>query len=533
MEGDQAWQEAREYSAEQLRQARKILDEVLEGRTVLEAIRGNPLPSGGYVGKPIIVQVYRRLVEQGEIDEEPSLLSRIRMKPGRTLSGVTTVTVMTKPYPCPGECIFCPTDGRVPKSYLPDEPGAMRAVHHAFDPYDQTHARIEALEAIGHPTDKIELLILGGTWSAYKADYQEWFLKRCLDVMNGFESASLAEAQTANAAAPHRNVGLVIETRPDSIDRKEIARLRALGVTKVQMGSQSQDDRILALNRRGHTVETTRLAMGLLRAAGFKTVLHWMPNLLGATLESDAEDFARLWDDPGLRPDEIKIYPCQLLENTELYTCWERGEYTPYTTEELVNLIADIKPLIPQYCRVNRIVRDIPSDNVVAGNKRTSLRQDVQRELKRRGERCECIRCREVRGHPIDVERVDIQDDAYPAGGAEEHFLSIVTSNDRLAGYLRLSLPGPSAPDSGLNELAHSALVRELHIYGQSLEVGENADGAAQHAGLGTDLMQRAEMISRTAGYKKLAVISALGTRDYYRRLDYSLVGTYMLKELN
>jgi len=527
---DQAWHEAREYSDEQLQQARKILDEVIEGRDVLEAIRGNPLPSGGYVGKPIIVQVYRQLIERGEIEEDTSLLSRIRMKPGRTLSGVTTVTVLTKPYPCPGACIFCPTEPRVPKSYLPDEPGAMRAVHHAFEPFDQTMARIEALDAIGHPTDKIELLVLGGTWSAYTADYQEWFLQRCLDVMNGFDAKSLQEAQTANATARHRNVGLVVETRPDMIDRTEIARLRTLGVTKVQMGSQSQDDRILTLNKRGHSVEATRKAMGLLRAAGFKTVLHWMPNLLGATLESDAKDFARLWDDPGLRPDEIKIYPCQLLENTELCQLWKQGEYSPYTTEELVALIAEIKPLIPRYCRVNRIVRDIPSDNVVAGNKRTSLRQDIQRELKRRGERCQCIRCREVRGHRIDTDRVDIQDQIYTAGGAAEHFLSIVTSNDRLAGYLRLSLPSPSSPDTGLSELRNCALVRELHIYGQSLEVGESAKGAAQHTGLGMELMQRAETIAREAGYRNLAVISALGTRSYYQKMDYALAGTYMLK---
>jgi elongator complex protein 3 len=532
MERDQAWFEARDYTSEQLRQARQILDEVIEGRDVLDAIRGNPLPSGGYVGKPVIVQVYRELVEQGEIEEELALLSRIRMKPGRTLSGVTTVTVLTKPYPCPGECIFCPLDHRVPKSYLPDEPGAMRAVHHEFDPFEQTSARIEALDAIGHPTDKIELLVLGGTWSVYPRDYQDWFLKRCLDSMNGFEASSLQEAQTANATARHRNVGLVVETRPDRIDRAEIARLRALGVTKVQMGSQSQDDRILALNKRGHSVEATRQAMSLLRAAGFKTVLHWMPNLLGATLESDAEDFAHLWDDPGFRPDEIKIYPCQLLEETELYQFWERGEYTPYSTEELVALIAAIKPLIPRYCRVNRIVRDIPSDNVVAGNKRTSLRQDIQRELKRRGEKCECIRCREVRGHQIDTDRVEIQDQIYRAGGAEEHFLSIVTSGDRLAGYLRLSLPGPSSPDTGLSELSDSALVRELHIYGQSLEVGENVEGAAQHAGLGTDLMQRAEAIAARQGYSKIAVIAALGTRGYYEKMDYNLVGTYMVKAM-
>ena len=532
MDRDKAWLDARQYTPEQLQQARKILDEVIDGRTVLEAIRSNPLPSGGYVGKPIIVQVYRELIEQGEMDAEPSLLRHIRMKPVRTLSGVTTVTVLTKPYPCPGECIFCPTDGRVPKSYLPDEPGAMRAVHHEFDPYSQTLARIEALEAIGHPTDKIELLVLGGTWSAYRQDYQEWFLRRCLDAMNGFEAVSLREAQVANTQAQHRNVGMVIETRPDAIDGAEIARLRTLGVTKVQMGSQSQDDRILSLNKRGHSVKATRAAVGLLRAAGFKIVLHWMPNLYGATLETDREDFARLWEDPGLRPDEIKIYPCQLLVNTELHELWQRGEYVPYTTDELVKLIADVKPLIPRYCRVNRIVRDIPSDNVVAGNKRTSLRQDVQREMKKRGRRCTCIRCREVRGRSIDADRLSFEELMYDAGGAEEYFLSIDTPGDRLAGYLRLSLPGPSSPNAGLPELQGSALVRELHIYGQSLEVGADAEGAAQHTGLGTELMQRAEAIASRQGYRKLAVIAALGTRPYYRKLGYELDGTYMLKAL-
>jgi elongator complex protein 3 len=532
MSREQEWGRARQYSEEQVDLARVILEEVREGSSVKRAVRRHPQAEGGYLAKHVLVHTYRQLTRSGELMPDPGLLRRIRMKPGRTLSGVTTVTVLTKPYPCPGKCIFCPTDARVPKSYLPDEPGAMRAVHHEFDPYDQTASRMQALHAIGHPVQKIELLILGGTWSSYRRDYQEWFLKRCLDAMNGFEADTLEQAQTANERARHRNVGLVIETRPDHIDREEIARLRWLGVTKVQMGTQSQDNSILERNKRGHTVEQTQRAVALLRAAGFKIVLHWMPNLLGATLESDRADFEKLWSMPGLRPDELKIYPCQLLENAELYAYWQRGEYTPYTTQQLIDLIADLKPTIPRYCRVNRIIRDIPSDNVVAGNKRTSLRQDAQREVKRRGERCQCVRCREIRGREVDSEGLCENDHVYQAGGAEEHFLSVDTADDHLAGYLRLSLPGRASPDIGLPDLWGAALIREVHVYGQSLRVGSEMDGAAQHMGLGTSLTDRAEGIARKAGYTRMAVIAALGTREYYRKLGYRLGETYMLKEL-
>ncbi len=532
MSREQAWLEARRYTPEQLALARRVLEEVRAGRGLNQAVRRHPQPGGGYLGKHVLVHVYRQLTESGEWPFEPEVMQRIRMKPVRTLSGVTTVTVLTKPYPCPGRCIFCPDDQRMPKSYLPDEPGAMRALHHAFDPYAQTVARLEALHAIGHPTDKIELLVLGGTWSAYRADYQEWFLKRCLEALNGCEAPSLAEAQAANERAAHKNVGLVVETRPDHVDLQEIARLRALGVTKVQLGAQSLDDRILELNRRGHTLADTRRALRLLRAAGFKIVLHWMPNLLGATLQSDRADFARLWAEADLRPDEIKIYPCQLLEGTELHRRWQRGEYTPYTTQELVELIADLKPTIPRYCRVNRVVRDIPSTHVVEGNKRTSLRQDVQRELARRGLRCQCVRCREVRGREVDPQALRLQDLSYEARGAREHFLSLVTPEDYLAGYLRLSLPGPDSPDTGLADLQGAALVRELHVYGQSLPVGDSAPGAAQHAGLGARLLVEAERLAAAGGYRRLAVIAALGTRGYYRRFGYQLGESYMLKPL-
>ena len=440
----------------------------------------------------------------------------------------------------------------MPKSYLPDEPGAMRAVEHKFDPYDQVRSRIAQLESLGHPTDKIELLILGGTWSSYRRDYQEWFIKRCFDAMNALapaplpagegvlrtgegetekvESGVLEKDHSINETTTHRNVGLVIETRPDEITPDEIRWLRHLGVTKVQMGAQSLDDRILELNKRGHDVECTRKATALLRAAGFKIVLHWMPNLLGATPESDREDFARLWND--FCPDEIKIYPNQLLANAELYEYWQRGEFKPYETQTLIDLIADIKPTIPRYCRVNRVIRDIPSTNVVEGNRRTSLRQDVHEEMKRRGTHCQCVRCREVKGKPVRTEALELNDIAYQAGAAEEHFISYVTPDDQLAGFIRLSLPKQDSPQTGIPDLDGAALIREVHVYGQSLPVGAEKKGAAQHAGLGTRLLEEAERVAKANGFERMAVISAVGTRGYYLERGFERGELYLTKML-
>lgn len=531
------WNKARTITPEMLSSAREVLEDVRAGEDVFKALRKHPQPGGGYLAKHVLVAAYRKLVQQGEWPADPALLARIRMKPVRTLSGVTTVTVLTKPYPCPGRCVFCPTDARMPKSYLPDEPGAARAYQNAFDPFDQVHSRLESYTALGHPTDKIELLILGGTWSAYQPDYQEWFIHRCFDALNEVDSATLDEAQARNETAAHRNVGLVIETRPDKITPAELARLRRLGVTKVQMGAQSLDDRILELNRRGHTTAETLRATALLRAAGFKIVLHWMPNLLGATPESDRTDFARLWSG-GYNPDEIKIYPTQLLENAELYTHWQQGEYTPYTTEELVNLIADVKPTIPPYCRVNRIIRDIPSTHVVDGNRRTSLRQDVLAELVRRGQRCNCVRCREVRGQSVTPSELQLIDTVYHPAYAAEHFLQFVTPADRIAGYLRLSLPDEDAPALGMPDLEDAggrkstALIREVHVYGQALAVGAESEGAAQHIGLGTALLERASQLAREAGFKHLAVIAAIGTRRYYEARGFRPGELYLIKEL-
>jgi elongator complex protein 3 len=538
-ERQEQWRASKALTPQKLALARRVLDEIRRGGEVMAALRRYPLENGGYLTKSALVAAYHQMVASGEILAEPALLARIRMKPVRTLSGVTTVTVLTKPYPCPGKCIFCPTDVRMPKSYLPDEPGAMRGLEHNFDPFEQVRSRLEALAAVGHPTDKIELLILGGTWSSYRRDYQEWFVKRCFDALNETDASSAMEkvapgeltyAQMLNETASHRNVGLVIETRPDEITPDELRWLRYLGVTKVQLGAQSLDDRILELNKRGHDVARTRRAVALLRAAGFKVVLHWMPNLLGATPESDRADFARLWDE--LCPDEIKIYPNQLLANAELYEYWLRGEFHPYTTEQLIDLLAEIKPTIPRYCRVNRVIRDIPSTHVVEGNRRTSLRQDVHDEMKRRGTRCQCVRCREVRGAPIDPALLQLEDLTYAAGAAEEHFISYVTPEDRLAGFIRLSLPGTDSPDTGLSDLQGAALIREVHVYGQSLPVGAEQPGAAQHAGLGTHLLAEAEKIARQRGYRRLAVIAAVGTRKYYLERGFERGELYLLKPL-
>ena len=559
MSKKQTWQEAHTLTPEKLDLARIVLDEIRDGSPVMKALRRHPLPRGGYLGKHALVAAYNQMVEQGELQSDPRFLEKIRLKPVRTLSGVTTVTVLTKPYPCPGKCIFCPTDVRMPKSYLPDEPGAMRGLEHKFDPYDQVRSRLDQLEAVGHPTDKIELLILGGTWSSYRRDYQEWFVKRCFDALNtplssphfplengGTEggeeheeknkenavvkNGELAEAQTHNETASHRNVGLVIETRPDEITLDEIRWLRHLGVTKVQMGAQSLDDHILEINKRGHDVEQTLQAVSLLRAAGFKIVLHWMPNLLGATPDSDRADFARLWD--GFCPDEIKIYPNQLLANAELYEYWQRGEFHPYTTQELIDLIVDIKPSIPRYCRVNRVIRDIPSTNVVEGNKRTSLRQDVHREMKQRGTSCQCVRCREVRKQRVNAEKVELHDLVYPAAQAEEHFISFDTPDDKLAGFIRLALPSSESPDTELEDLSGAALIREVHVYGQSLPVGAEKDGAAQHSGLGTQLLEEAEKVAREHGFTKIAVISAVGTRGYYLDRGFERGELYLVKNI-
>ncbi len=529
------WKASRRDTPEDIEEAKKMLLLIKNGADVFKTIRKNPLPNRGNISKYTLVLAYHQMVDAGELQEDPELLAKIRMKPSRTLSGVTTVTVLTAPWPCPGNCIFCPTDERMPKSYLPDEPGAARAFQNNFDPFLQVSSRIQSYEAVGHPTDKIELLILGGSWTSYSWDYQQHFIQRCFDAMNECESDSLQQAQHINESASHRNVGLVIETRPDLLDAETLRKLRILGVTKLQLGIQSMNDEILKLNRRSLSMREALERVALARAAGFKIVLHWMPNLLGASPESDREDFKHLWQSPeegyGYCPDELKIYPTQLLQGTDLYLEWEKGNYEPYDMDTLVHLLADIKPTIQPYCRVNRVIRDIPSHHVVAGNTRSSLRMDIQELMKANNTVCRCIRCREIRGQKVRPEDLSLNDFRYHAAYADEHFLQYVTENDKLAGYLRLSIPDyPEA--APIDELKGCALIREVHIYGQSLPVGAEQTGAAQHIGLGSKLIEEACRLAAEMGFSHIAVIAAIGTRQYYESRGFERGEYYLIRKL-
>lgn len=504
-----------------------------------------PKEGKGLYSKANLIAGYRHLVAEGDLEADPLLEKRITMKPMRTQSGVAPVTVLTAPAGCPGKCIFCPDDWRMPKSYIYDEPGCQRAERDGFDPYKQTLGRITAFESIGHTADKVELLILGGTWSAYSRNYREWFVQRCFDAMNAAgnpdyrDSASLAEAQAHNVNATHRNVGLVIETRPDWITPDEIRHLRQLGVTKVQIGVQSLDDEILTLNQRGHDVDSVRQALGLLRTAGFKLHLHWMPNLYGATPEKDRADFARFFDDPAIRPDELKIYPCSLIADTGLYDLWQAGKYHPYSLDEMVDLLADVKPTIPPYTRVNRLFRDIPAHHIQAGVRLSNLRQVVHDELARRGQPCGCIRCHEIKRRQVDADDLVLRTYTYDTDLTREHFLYFATHEQSsqsglIAGFLRLSLP--LAPNAGsrafLPEIAESAMIREVHVYGPALNIGKENDGegplGAQHVGLGTRLLEEARRISRAAGFRQISVIAATGTRGYYAARGFEQGELYM-----
>lgn len=513
-----------------------------------DILRRYPSPSGTYA-KSQLLEAYRQLVAEGALVPRSDLERRLRGRPVRTISGVTPVAVLTEPYPCPGNCIFCPGQQDAPKSYLDGEPGVLRALQYGYDPFLQTAGRIKALTAIGHPVDKVELLILGGTWSCYPAEYQEWFLRRCFDAMNETESSTLQEALLQNEQAPHRNVGLVVETRPDFITPQALVTLRKNGVTKVQVGAQSLDDRVLLLNRRGHTLAQTQQAVSLLRLGGFKVVLHWMPNLLGATLDSDLADFARLWSDPALRPDEIKIYPTALVEGTALYDLWTAGEYAPYAEADLIELLVQCKMLVPPYCRINRLMRDIPASYIVAGTRKSNLRQVVQQALEARGLRCDCIRCREVRssgareprgiagteiktlmGHAAN-NGMRVEDVTYRTDTTVEHFLQVLTPEERLAGFLRLSLPDAPRTEIPVPEIRDAAMIREVHIYGPAQELGQRGWGE-QHRGLGTQLLEIAADLARKAGFRELAVIAAVGTRPYYRERGFVEGDLYPLRRL-
>lgn len=490
----------------------------------------------GREGHPIypkarLLNAYEQMVEEGTFKPNQQVELALTKKPTRTVSGVAPVTVFTKPYTCPGKCIFCPTDPTMPKSYLSNEPAGQRAITLKFDPYEQVRQRIDSMVNTGHTVDKIEIIIVGGTWSSYPLDYREWFVKRCFEGLNRQEAPSLEAAQTQNETARFRNTGITIETRPDHITLEEVRHLRRMGVTRVQLGTQTLDDRISELNDRGETAADTYRAIHLLRSAGFKVVIHWMPNLLGATPEGDLRDFLRFWDEPALRPDEMKLYPTGLLRGTRLYDFYEQGEYQPYDEQTLAALLKAAKKRVPRYCRLNRVMRDIPAPDIAAGVTTSNLRQVVQNQLKEEGTPCQCIRCREVRSLSIEPTDIHYHQLEYATNHSRELFLSADTSDDQLAGFLRLSLPTSPTP---LPELHNHAIIRQVQVYGPAQPLNSNTSNGegAQHHGIGTELLQQALTIAKNNGFKHIAVIAAVGTRNYYRRFDFEVDGLYMTKAL-
>ncbi len=571
------------------------------------------LPNGKMLSKTDIIAVYRQLAgSHGLQPFSRKVVKQLRMKPSRTISGIAPVTVLTKPYPCPGNCIFCPSNVRMPKSYLPSEPGAQRAEHNYFDPYLQTYNRVQALYDMGHPVDKVELIVLGGSWSSYPLPYQLWFLKECLRALNEFNKKddrlrlqahyqqiekemseldmpfissdskineqifsdyeltgetikknqynqlitdlffktekavaldkfqttdwpALVKQQQINEQAKHRCIGLSLETRPDLVDCNEVKKLRRLGCTKVQLGLQSLNDQVLKANYRGHSVATSAQAMKLLRQAGFKIHAHWMPNLLGSSPQQDKQDYVKMFNDERFRPDEIKIYPCTLLQTAPLMKYYQAGQWQPYSEEELLDVLSFCLLNTPEYCRVTRMMRDIPSFAIVDGNKKTNFRQIVQQHLKRLEQKSVDIRAREIRNLEFDVDNIFFKKLEYQTAAAKQIFLQYlvpVKEEIKLLAFLRLSLPRSTAFVKELTA-ENCAMIREIHVYGQLVRLGQSAQGKAQHLGLGSKLIKRAKQLAADQGYTQLAVISAIGTQEYYRSRKFKDSGLYQIADLS
>lgn len=539
---------------------------------------------------------------------EDRFIRSVRMKPRRTASGVATITVITRPHTCSSNCIYCPCDLRMPKSYLANEPACQRAELTFFDPYVQVAARLQALHQMGHSTDKVELIVLGGTWCDYPEGYQYWFIKELFRALNDWPNSphhikerldwytsfglqnseealssfvaeqqaavfedtatynqafhklydtsqphqsawsqmqstydELVEQQHVNETAAARVVGLVIETRPDTITPDNLRMFRQLGCTKIQIGIQSTHQEILDANKRQMSVAQIKRAFSLIRLYGFKIHSHLMVNLLGATPEADKQDFKTFVTDPGFLPDEIKLYPCALVSGTQLVQKYREGTWQPYDKDELVDVLVQDVLNTPPYVRISRMIRDISATDILVGNKHTNLRQMVEQELAAKdvASRVQEIRFREINQQQVSAAELTLQDFPYTTAVSDEHFLQWVTADNKIAGFCRLSLPHwdkltSGACDVSANELLvqpGQAMIRELHVYGQALSLGSEGM-SAQHQGLGQKLLAKASSIAAEAGYTSLNVISSIGTRTYYRAQGFTDAGLYQQKVL-
>ncbi|MGB3988483.1 MAG: tRNA uridine(34) 5-carboxymethylaminomethyl modification radical SAM/GNAT enzyme Elp3 [Minisyncoccales bacterium] len=455
------------------------------------------------------------------IQRDEKIKELLITRPVRSLSGIVNVSVLTKPYPCPGQCIYCPNENDMPKSYIKSEPAAMRAAINKFDPTKQVNVRIKSLSLAGHPVEKIDLRIIGGNWSSYPKNYQTKFIKSVYDTCNDRKSQTLKQAQKLNESAKHKIVGLSIETRPDFVNEKEIERLRELGVTAVELGIQIIDEKILKGVKRGHGVESITVATKLLKNAGFKICYQMMPNLPGSNIKKDLEIFKTLFNDPRFKPDHLKIYPTVTIKNTILYDMWKRGEYTPYSDKDLKSLMKRVKALIPKYVRIQRLIRDIPAQEIEAGTTLSNMRELIAKESKKEGWSCQCIRCREVRGFYDPLDDISLFREDYDASDGREIFLSFEdVGRKRIYSLLKL-------------RISEKAIIREVHTYGKQLPTKKRRESSPQHKGFGKRLIEEAEkIVAKETDLKKLSVISAVGVRNYYRKLGYRLDKSYMSKKI-
>jgi len=495
-----------------------------------------------------------------------AILRRIlRKREIRTMSGIAPVAVLTMPYPCPGKCAYCPTEKDVPQSYLSNEPAVMRAIRCNYNPYSQVQLRLSALEANGHEPEKIEIIVIGGTWSVLPTEYKYWYIKECFRAANEYFPVThnsklitrkfsskmkmeklkreLLVEQKKNEKAKYKIIGLTLETRPDYINEKELWEMRELGATRVELGVQAIDDKILKLNKRGHGVAEIIDATKLLKDFGFKVTYHLMPGLPGATAKKDLAMFKKLFSDERFQPDQIKFYPTVVTRGSLLFRWWKAGKYKPYEDKVLRQLIIDCKKAVPEYVRIIRLIRDIPGESIMAGNKITNLRQ-VMKDL---GAECKCIRCREPKNLEVRSKKLEVRKIKYSASNGEEYFLGAESKDGKtLYGFCRLRMSHNSCLIThNLNSKIHNqrlsekqdlfydnpAIIRELHVYGELAPVGKS--GRVQHSGLGKLLLASAEKIAREKGFKIMIIISGVGVRGYYRKLGYKLEGTYMGKKLD
>jgi len=583
----------------------ELLNKKISSRAELMAVKRKLAKKHGQVilSNSEILNEYKNRLLTGATRGSAALEKILRKRSVRTMSGIAPVAVLTKPYPCPGKCAYCPTEKNVPQSYLSNEPAVMRAIRCNYDPYKQVELRLRALEANGHEPTKIELIVIGGTWSALPENYKHWYIMQCFKAANEFGSVilegpricggpiesrrdpiapfsrsrmtklkqQLLFEQKKNESVKYKIIGITLETRPDYINDKELLEMRELGATRVEIGVQAVDDKILKLNKRGHGIAEIARATELLKNYGFKVTYHIMPGLYGSTAKKDLAMFKKLFTpldkiktlnlnlndrnkdkkisklindksyltgfaDERFQPDQLKFYPTVVTRGSLLYKWWRAGKYKPYSDKVLQNLIVACKKIVPPYVRIIRLIRDIPGESIVAGNLITNLRQ----VMKDRGVACKCIRCREAGDKKFEIKNLKFIIRKYKASSGEEYFLSYESRDGKiLYGFCRLRLVSrnsqfairnPKSPLPPFTKGGKAAMIRELHVYGELVSMGQRKK--VQHAGLGKMLMNQAEKIARTKGFKKMAVIAGVGVRGYYRKLGYRLDNSYMVKGL-